>query len=137
MANSPDPRFRSAAIFAANGATLKQVIQPQLRPLGWKSAGGWRGFEHRRFWLIPPPRDFTPWTNPGGMIGPLSIRTEASWPPDCENTARQAIQFVGETRPLLSRNVATLGLQAGCNVSIGENGTDERYLTLLPGASNS
>ncbi len=130
MANSPDPRFRSAAIFAADGATLKKVIQPQLKPLGWKSAGGWRGFEHRRFWLTPPPRDFTPWTKPGGMMGPVSIRTEASSPPACENTARQAIHFVGETRPGLSRNGATLGLQAGCNLSVGKNGTDERYLTL-------
>jgi hypothetical protein len=51
MANSPDPRFRSAAIFAADGVTLKKVVQPQLKPLGWKSAGGWRGFEHRMFQL--------------------------------------------------------------------------------------
>ncbi len=131
MANTPDSRFRSAAIFAADGTTLKKVIQPQLDPLGWKAAGNWRGFEHRRFWLTPPPRDFTPWTNPGGMIGPLSIRTDVNSRPDCENTAREAIHFVCEKPRGLSLNSATLGLQTGCTVSIGENGTDERYLTLI------
>ncbi len=130
MANSPDPRFRSAAIFAADGATLKKVIQPQLKPLGWKSAGGWRGFEHRRFWLIPPPRDFTPWTNPGGMIGPVSIRTEVNQSGDCEKTRRAALDFLGADSAESYENGVALGVSGGPSVALGTDCSHEKYLTI-------
>ena len=130
MANSPDPRFRSAAIFAANGATLKQVIQPQLRPLGWKSAGGWRGFEHRRFRLTPPPRDFTPWTNPGGMIGPVSIRTEVTRSGDCEKTRCAALDFLSKHSAESCENGISLGVSGGPSVELGTDSSHENYLTI-------
>jgi hypothetical protein len=128
MANSHDPRFRSAAIFAADGATLKKVIQPKLKPLGWKSAGGWRGFEHRKFRLTPPPRDFTPWTNPGGMIGPISIRTEVNQSGDCQKTCSAALDFLGKHSAGSYRNGVSLGVSGGPEVELGVNSKHEKYL---------
>ncbi len=130
MANTPDPRFRSAAIFAADGATLKKVIQPQLKPLGWKSAGGWRGFEHRRFWLTPPPRDFAPWTNPGGMIGPVSIRTEVTRSGDCEKTRCAALDFLSKHSAESYENGISLGVSGGPSVELGTDSSHENYLTI-------
>jgi len=130
MANSPDPRFRSAAIFAADGVTLKKVVQPQLKPLGWKSAGGWRGFEHRMFQLTPPPRDFTPWTNPGGMMGPVSIRTEVNQSGDCQRTCCAALDFLSKYSAEVWRNAITFEVCGGPTVALGTDCSHEKYLTI-------
>jgi hypothetical protein len=118
MKSKPDPRFRSAAIFAADGTALKKVIRPKLKSLGWKSPGGWRAFEHRMCRCAPPPVDFTPWTQPGGLIRPIEIRAEVSEQGDCRVTADAAIDFIGEQCDGLNRSSLLVALQKGCEVSI-------------------
>jgi len=112
MANSPDP------------------VQPQLKPLGWKSAGGWRGFEHRMFQLTPPPRDFTPWTNPGGMMGPVSIRTEVNQSGDCQRTCCAALDFLSKYSAEVWRNAITFEVCGGPTVALGTDCSHEKYLTI-------
>jgi hypothetical protein len=130
MTNSPNPRFRSAAIFAAEGATLKKIIQPQLKPLGWKAAGKWRGFEHRCFWLTPPPRDFTPWIAPGGIIGPVSIRTKVNQSSDCQEASCAALDFLGEHSLEVCITSIALEVSDGPTVALGINSKCENYLTI-------
>lgn len=130
MANTPDPRFRSAAIFAADGATLKKVIRPQLKLLGWKSPGQWRGFENRFFRFAQPPRSFEPWANSSGMIGEVTLIASGQLPGDCEMTAQAAIDFVGDQPPGLNRNAVTFGHQQGCEFGVGAINTGERYLSI-------
>jgi hypothetical protein len=130
MTCQSDPRFRSAAIFAADGKALKKVIQPKLKTLGWKSPGGWRALEHRMCRCAPPPVDFTPWTQPGGLIREIDIRAEVSAPGDCQATADAAIDFIGEQFDGLNRSSLRVGLQKGCAVNIGTEKEGGGFLTI-------
>lgn len=130
MENATDPRFRSAAIFAADGAKLKKAIQPKLKPLGWKSPSGWRAFERRNFQLAPPPRDFTPWTEPGGMIGEVDVCAWVALPANCEATTQAALDFIGDLPAGPNRNAMTLNIADGCSIGTGMTTNGEPYFSL-------
>jgi len=130
MKSQSDPRFRSAAIFAADGKALKKVIQPKLKSLGWKSPGGWRAFEHRMYRYAPPPIDFGPWTQPEGMIAELSIRSEPQQASDCEETAGAALDFVGDQPARLNRNALKLASSEYSHIEIGAVDGGVNYMSL-------
>lgn len=78
----------------------------------------------------PPPVDFTPWTQPGGLIRAIEIRAEVSEPGDCQVTADAAIDFIGEQFDGLNSNTLTAGVQADCAVSIGTEKDDGASMTI-------
>jgi hypothetical protein len=128
-----DARFQSAAIFAPDGMTLKKLVQPKLKALGWKSPGGWRGSEFRCMYFADPPKDYTPWQSPGGVLGPMSIRLESIVPAECDALIPAALDFIGEQPPGLKYNTLSVdGLLGGVTtIRTGDDGDRSMSITFF------
>jgi hypothetical protein len=125
-----DARFRSAAIFAPDGMTLKKFVQPKLKALGWKSPGAWRGSEFRCTYFADPPKDFTPWQSPGGVLGPMSIRLQSVVPAGCAALIPPALDFIGEQPEGLKYNTLTVEGVRGGVTTIQTNDDGDKSLSI-------
>jgi hypothetical protein len=120
-----DARLSSAAVFAPNGQSLRQKIQPALAAIGWKVPGKWRSFDVPRWYCARVPSDYAPWSDykaasPEGSAfdGNVTVFFESRDPRMQEGLFKEAMLLVRDQSSAFRHMHVAVSIRGGVSLDV-------------------